>query len=379
MYFLKLIRDKVLKLLRKIRWKLSNIGPIGILWTYETSILHGKQVYTRLTRKYGEQFRIYVEHYPGTGDIYITCALLKKYHITHHPGENYIVTLIGNNSKKIATLLRIELVEVLTQQESDDMIRYLSFMGSNISNATILHYAPSVLYARILDELACYNGLDFMTMYMNTVFKGMDWKQDSVSFYKPDGTAEVAQEYLDSRNLRPGRTVILFPYANTVEHLPADLWEELARHLREIGFSVCTNVQPDGEAIPGTVPVFVPYDVLTDFAELAGNVVGLRSGVFDILAETDCEKYILYPTPNYFKFGVGTIMDYFSLANMGIGIKIHEYEFERIYTKEGLKMVFFDICDRTGIKVRRQYYERSGDYLYPELFVNNHPDEYIIT
>lgn len=372
MYFFKLIWSKVLKLLGKTRWKLSNVGPLGILWTYKTSILRGKQVYIRLTRKYGERSRIYVEHYPGTGDIYITCALLKKYHIIHHPDEDYIVTLIGNNSKKIATLLRIELVEVLTQQESDDMIRYLSFMGSNISNVTILHYAPSALYTRVLDELACYNGLDFMTMYMNTVFKGMDWQRDSVPFYKQEGAIEVAQEYLDLRNLRSGHTVVLFPYANTVEHLPINLWEELARHLREVGFSVCTNVQPGGEPIPGTAPIFVPYNVLTAFVELAGIVIGLRSGIFDILAEAECEKYILYPTPNHFKFGVGTIMDYFSLANMGIGVKIHEYEFERIYTKEGLKTVFFDICDHAGITIRRQYYERSGDYPCPELFVNNH-------
>lgn len=136
---------KVMRLLRKIRRKLSNIGPLGILWTYKTSILGGKQVYTRLIRKYGEQSRIYIEHYPGTGDIYITCALLKKYHIMHHPGENYIVTLIGNNSKKIATLLRIELVEVLTQQESDNMIRYLSVLILLMSLFCTMLQAPFIL------------------------------------------------------------------------------------------------------------------------------------------------------------------------------------------------------------------------------------------
>jgi len=351
------------------RRKLSNIGPLGILWSYKKTIANGKKVYVRLMKRYGANTRIYIEHYPGTGDVYITCALLENYHKMYGLGENYIVTLVGNSSKKIASLLNIRDTEVLTQQESDDMIRYLCFMGGHIKNTTILHYGPGVLYTRILDDLASYNGLDFMTMYMNTVFKDMDWTRDSIRFVEAPNADELAREYLDTQNLRLGHTAVLFPYANTIEHLPMEFWEEFARHLREIGFSVCTNVEPGGVAIPGTTPVFVPYSVLANFVELAGTVVGLRSGVFDILAHANCRKYILYPTPNYFKFGVGSIMDYFSLIDMGIGEKIDEYEFERIYVKECFKCVFFDICNNSGVTVPNGIYDRNGDYSHPELFV----------
>lgn len=58
-----------------IRRKLSNIGPLGILWSYKKTIANGKKVYVRLMKRYGANTRIYIEHYPGTGDVYITCDI----------------------------------------------------------------------------------------------------------------------------------------------------------------------------------------------------------------------------------------------------------------------------------------------------------------
>lgn len=36
-----------------IRRKLSNIGPLGILWSYKKTIANGKKVYVRLMKRYG--------------------------------------------------------------------------------------------------------------------------------------------------------------------------------------------------------------------------------------------------------------------------------------------------------------------------------------
>lgn len=330
----------------RLRDRFRRIGLLHALRSMYKISHHGEKVYRSLLTKYGEGTQIYVEHYPGTGDIYITCALLQKYHQQLYGDKPYVVTVIGGGAKKIAGLLGIEQVEILSQEDSDEMISYYRFMG-DLPDFTILHFAPIAMYTRILDAMAGYNDLDFMSLYLNTVFRGMKW-EDAVDFNRENDDSSV-DEYLDEYCLEREKTVVLFPYANTVDNLPMELWEEFARHLREIGFSVCTNVEPGGPVVPGTYGVFVPYKDIKPFVERAGYMVSLRSGMCDILADTDCRKYILYPTPNYYKFGVGSFFDYFSLQKMKIGKKLNEYEFERIYTQNMFKCVFWDICKTVGI------------------------------
>lgn len=327
------------------RDRLKRIGPIHIIWDMCKTIRNGKKTYNNIIAKYGEDIQIYVEHYPGTGDVFITCALLKAYHFKKYGDKPYVVTAIGKGAQKIEELLCAENIEVLTQKDSDDMISYFRFMG-DLPNFTILHFGPIAMHTRILDTMAGFNGLDFMSMYLNTVFKNMTW--DEANDFPRVGETLI-DEYLDEFCLEHGKTVVLFPYANTIGDLPIELWEELARHLREIGFSVCTNVEPGGPPIPGTYGVFVPYKHIKMFVERAGYVISLRSGMCDIIANTKCRKYILYPTPNFYKFGVGSFFDYFSLIHMKIGVNVREYEFERIYARNMFKYVFWDICAEVGI------------------------------
>ena len=81
-------------------------------------------------------------------------------------------------------------------------------------------------------------------------------------------------EYFDEKGLKKGKTVVLFPNANTIEDLPWHCWEHFARRVRELGFTVCTNVEPDGDIISGTCDVFVPYPHLKSFVESLENGVG---------------------------------------------------------------------------------------------------------
>lgn len=331
------------KIYLQIKKKLSRISPLNILWKYFRRIRRGERVYKRLLQKYGDQIEIYVEHYPGTGDVYITCALLEAWRQKNGINTKYVVTVIGKGAVKIAELLGIENVEVLSQQDTDCLVAFLRFMGSEaVKNLIILHYSPAIMYTSVLDMLAGYGGLDFMTMYLSVVFKGVTWDDAAdFSYISPDD--EDVTEYFDEKGLLQGKTVVLFPFANTIQDMPVEHWEKLARRLRENGYSVCTNVEPGRPPIPGTCDVFVPYKYIKPFVERAGYAVGLRSGIFDIIADTNCKKFILYPTPNYFKFGVGTIHKFFSLYEMGIGKWRWEYEFERISDKSAFAVLYQDV------------------------------------
>ena len=356
------------KVYSKIRNKLKNIGPLKIIWTYIRKINYGYKIYAKLVIKYGLDTHIYVEHYPGTGDVYITCALLQKYHREHHGETKYILTVVGGGSVKIAKLLGVKEVVLLSQKESDAMISYSRFVRK-LPNFKILHYSPIEVHTRILDNLASYNDLDFMKMYLSVVFDNMIW-EDAVQFPEFEND-DIIDEYFDEKGLKKGKTVVLFPNANTIEDLPWHCWEHFARRVRELGFTVCTNVEPDGDIISGTCDVFVPYPHLKSFVEKAGYMVSLRSGVCDIIADSECYKFILYPTPNVYKFGIGTIYDYFSLKKMGIGKKVYEYEFERVYANEAFETIFNDLC--SCLKIKEEFYKSDkrqyGNKIYQ--FGNN--------
>ena len=351
------IKKIVLRGYHSVKSRFSRIAVFNILWKYNNKICRGQRVYDNLLEKYGNDVQIYVEHYPGTGDVYITCALLEAWRRKERITGPYVVTVIGKGAVKIAKLLAIENVELLSQEDTDCLVAFLRFMGDvSVHNLRILHYSPMIMYTSILDMLAGYNDLDFMTMYLSVVFKGVSWN-DAVDFPAVEDTD--VDEYFDEKGLIAGQTVVLFPHANTIQDIPEQYWEKLARRLREQGFTVCTNVEPGYPPILGTCDVFVPYKHIKRFVEKAGYIVGIRSGIFDIIADTDCKKFILYPTPNYFKFGVDTIHRYFSVHKMGIGEKCWEYEFERIYDKSAFMVVYRDILK--AVEMTESYIENYED------------------
>lgn len=335
---------RCISFLEKLKVNLKRRPIFVFLYLYLVRIRNGYKLYRSIVSKYGDSTTIYIEHYPGTGDIYITCALLESY-VKHIGGNaNYVVTIIGKGSLKIADLLGINNTILLTQAESDDLLTFYRFMGPELlDNIKVLHYSPIRIHTSILDQMASFNGLDFMTMYLSTVFQGMTW-QDAKKFPACKNPPKI-KEYFDEKGLDPQKTIILFPYANTIQPIHIDIWERLARNLREDGYMVCTNVEPGGLAIPGTVSVFVPYEDLIPFVERCGCVIGLRSGIFDIIADANCNKVVLYPTPNFYKFGVGSIFDYFSLINMGIAKRTYEFEFERVNERYTFRQIYYLIHD----------------------------------
>ena len=114
---------------------------------------------------------------------------------------------------------------------------------------------------------------------------------------------------------RPGRTVLLSPYANAFHSSlgETEFWGLLAQRLQERGYDVATNCAADELPIAGTIPFCVPYGELLTFLQYAGGFVGIRSGLCDIAGSTEqCSMVILYER------NVGISMDMWSLKKMGL-------------------------------------------------------------
>ena len=89
------------------------------------------------------------------------------------------------------------------------------------------------------------------------------------------------------------------------------------------GFYPVTNVGPNEKPIEGTIGIMIPFEEMIPFSELAGWVIGIRSGLTDILSSSKCRLTILYPERFEFKVNIKPI-DYASLKE--INNKIEEYE-----------------------------------------------------
>lgn len=271
---------------------------------YKEKIQNGSKIYSQLVDWEHKQ-SLFLCPYSGTGDIYLIGLYLKKY-ITLHQIKSYVIVVCSQTCRKVAELFGFQ-ANVLSNEEMWEIITYTRAIGLNKSNTYILN--DSFENNTIITRLRGYKGIDFNTMFAKCVFQ-MD-KQ-----IKPDKIFQKnADLFFEEYHLKKGKTVLLSPYANTMNLLTPKFWEHIAEKLVNIGYSVCTNVaSKDEQTIKGTRGIFIPYNMIIDFLNKAGYFIGLRSGLCDIISSTTAKLCILYQQG--LMFGAGTLYDYFSLNKM---------------------------------------------------------------
>ena len=92
------------------------------------------------------------------------------------------------------------------------------------------------------------------------------------------------------------RTIILAPYANSNANLVESVWEKLVSELakKNKDYVFYTNVAaPHEKVIPGTAPIITDFSELMYTADKVKCFIGLRSGIFDLLAFTNARLYII--------------------------------------------------------------------------------------
>lgn len=114
---------------------------------------------------------------------------------------------------------------------------------------------------------------------------------------------EQVTTVLSNANCRPGRTVILSPYENSLTEVQWQIpvrafWEGLANALKAAGFDVCTNCLGDSKepVIKGTSRVFPRLNECEELVDQAGATVILRSGFADWVSFSRGTMVTLYPS-----------------------------------------------------------------------------------
>ncbi len=129
--------------------------------------------------------------------------------------------------------------------------------------------------------------LSFLDQYKNDIcYLPIDtpYHAPSVKDISDETKAKLRTDYVIDKE----RTVILAPHANTYRPMSSDFWRRLIENLHRNGAVVYTNVGKNvkGEheaSLEGTLPLHVTLNEIYWLADKIKCVIGLRSGLFDLL------------------------------------------------------------------------------------------------
>ncbi len=296
----------------------------------ETFLLHsirlmqGREIYRKIVKPYGADYRIFLCPYTGTGDIYLIGTFFRQY-LRAEKIDKYVFVVVSKACKRVADLFEIQNVTVLPDTDKCSMLISYYMAQPDICRMDILNDSWGEIYTNPIQWIRGYRGHNFTDMFRRYVFRLPESAKPQPPRLKDE--REAVYGLFCKNHFPPGKTVILSPYASTLADMPMDFWEKLARLLQKKGYTVCTNSSGEKEpAVAGTKAVFFPLSIAPQMVECGGTFIGIRSGFCDVISSAKARKIILYDKNNWFYNC--RAYEYFSLNGMGLCEDAVEIEFE---------------------------------------------------
>ena len=142
-------------------------------------------------------------------------------------------------------------------------------------------------------------GFQLLPAYQKIEEKNMLARYRELVFGLPKDTAwsmpliPTASEDLIRQYDIDEKTVILMPYAVSAIAISMFFWEMIADSLKKLGYKVFTNVGKDEGVIRGTQELSEDIEKTAGLCEQALAVVALRSGMCDVLAQTEATLFVI--------------------------------------------------------------------------------------
>lgn len=218
----------------------------------------------------------------GLGETCIFSRLMKAY---TEKTKKPLILIARNDSRKALLEQCPHIYDVMSCDISffEALASYKKFRAAlHIKNFEALHYMKFENVTTMREEICTFLGLPYDAEDSDYIVK---------SKY-PDALGQ----YFDELGLKRGKSVFLIPlaicYGNDV--VSYEFWEKLSIRLREEGYDPVFNSYE--EIVPGVPYVYLPMEDVPDFTKLCGNVIGVRTGLLDVIATfTDVKIQAVYP------------------------------------------------------------------------------------
>jgi hypothetical protein len=267
---------------------------------------------------------LWFAHGMKNGDLYHACSLARAFRETH--GADLPIRIIVDSTPQfeVVKLFGEHVADVIHMGEFSisadlwaEFLREEQLSGFGPARPVILHPLRNP-QTRALGGFVAENGLTWMALYRQIL--GLEGTVEPAVPRRYEARAAEALALCDRHGIRPGRSVIFFPYAQSFPVSGEGHFMRLAERLCERGLDVFTSVAGREQPIPTTTPVTIPFSLLPDVAEQAGWVVAVRSGICDIVAHTRARKSFI--------FRHGRELPLWGTGAMGLCRDAHEIPFD---------------------------------------------------
>lgn len=218
----------------------------------------------------------------GLGETCIFSRLMKAY---TEKTKKPLILITWNDSRKALLEQCPYIYNVMSCDVSFfyALASYKDFRAAiQIKNFEALHYMKFENITTMREEICSFLGLSYDAEDSDYIVK---------SKY-PDALGQ----HFDELGLKREKTCFLIPHAICYGNEVAsyEFWEKLSIRLREEGYEPVFNSFK--EIVPGVPYVYLPMEDVPDFAKLCGNVIGVRTGLLDVIATfTDVKIQAVYP------------------------------------------------------------------------------------
>jgi hypothetical protein len=296
---------------RKMWW----VFLLRLVWAAK-----GAVALRKLARGADGKRTVFLTPVPPAGDVYVECLFIREF-VRKNNVQRYVIAVPNGACRRMVELFGFDDVVVLDEDVLWQIVDYARITRRGPEDVVVMHY-PSLNGS--VAQMQGYKGLNFEKMFRYASFD----LDDDVPHDLPSSGSDpdATRAALVSNGLRPGRTVILAPYARSLVHgHDEQFWNSLAADLTARGYDVCTSgFGPEEPAVAGTSLLQFPFSEAVQFVESAGFFVGLRSGLCDVISRATAVKVILYERAPWFKT---SLFDMFSLNAMGLCDDAVELEF----------------------------------------------------
>lgn len=313
LYTARLGMEKVLAFIHK---KVDHTTCYRIWNVFHTKVMKGYELYSSFVRKYGENAQLLLSGC-ALGDTYIFGQCFEEYAEREYPNKTPVFGVFGGGGVQIAKMLDIEWAEPFSLNEfTDYWYKLIMFDSQRVIHAESMFYHTATRHILVLRHLEGIHDFDYFSETMAELAIDKDGRSPLKQLTFECNERQI-QDVLEKNHLQIKRTVVLAPYAKMPKPIHIEFWEKLAVELKRAGFSVCTNSAGEHEPpLPNTIPVFVPISSSGTFLEMAGAIVGLRSGFLDVIHAAKCLKISLHPKYDYKRSALCNVYDYYSLSKM---------------------------------------------------------------
>lgn len=280
----------------------------------------GAIAFRKLARGPEGKRTVFLTPVPPAGDVYVECLFIREY-VRRNNVERFVIAVPNGACRRIVDLFGFDDVVVLEEDTLWQIVDYARVTRRGPEDLVVMHY-PSLNGA--VAQMQGYKGLNFEKMFRYVSFDLEDDVPHDVP--SPRSDPETVRATLGSNGLRPGKTVILAPYARSLVHgHDEQFWNSLAADLIARGYDVCTSgFGPEEPPVAGTSLLQFSFSEAVQFVESAGFFIGLRSGLCDVISSAKAVKVILHERGPWFKT---SLFEMFSLGEMDLCDDSVEFEF----------------------------------------------------